>query len=79
MLLEKFSLEASDSDCEVVRRVCEAVSTRAAQLAATGVVTLVKKIGKLSGCTVAIDGTLYKEYPKFDERFVHCHITKPDP
>ena len=55
------------------------MSTRAAQLAATGVVTLVKKIGKLSGCTVAIDGTLYKEYPKFDERFVHCHITKPDP
>lgn len=81
MLLEKFSLEASDSDCEVVRRVCEAVSTRAARLAATGVVTLVKKIDKLSGCTVAVDGTLYKEYPKFDERFVHCHIdfTKPDP
>lgn len=77
MLLEKFSLEASDSDCEVVRRVCEAVSTRAARLAATGVVTLVKKIDK--GCTVAIDGTLYKEYPKFAERFVHCHITNPDP
>ena len=51
-----------------MRRVCEAVSTRAARLAATGVVALVKKIDKLDSCTVAVDGTLYKEHPAFKEK-----------
>ena len=74
LLKDTFAIEASTEDCEVVRRVCEAVSTRAARLAATGVVTLVKKIDKLGGCTVAVDGTLYKEHPKFAERCVHCPL-----
>ena len=30
--------------------------------------TLVKKIDKLSSCTVAVDGTLYKDYSKFQRR-----------
>ena len=35
---------ATDDDCRTVRRVCEAVSTRAARLAAAGVVALVRKV-----------------------------------
>ena len=35
---------ATDEDCRIIRRVCEAVSTRAARLAAAGVVTLVRKV-----------------------------------
>ena len=66
---EDFSIEASDQDCEIIRRVCEAVSTRAARLAASGVVALVKKINKISGCSVAVDGSLYKLHPKFPERY----------
>ena len=35
---------ATDEDCRIIRRVCEAVSTRAARLAAAGVVALVRKV-----------------------------------
>ena len=35
---------ASDDDCRTIRRVCEAVSTRAARLAAAGVIALVRKV-----------------------------------
>ena len=62
-------MEVSLSDCEIVRQVCEAVSTRAARLAGTGVVALVEKIGKISSCTVAVDGSLYKKHPKFSQRY----------
>ena len=51
MFKNHFSIDVSDEDCEVVRRVCEAVSTRAARLAAAGIVALVKKIDKIDGCT----------------------------
>ena len=56
----RFGIEASIKDCEVIRRVCVAVSTRAARLAAAGIVALVKKIKKTDRCTVAVDGSLYK-------------------
>jgi hexokinase len=67
----RFDIEASDQDCEVIRRVCVAVSTRAARLAAAGIVALVKKINKTDtdGCTVAVDGCLYKRNC-FPERHV---------
>ena len=57
-----------------MRRVCEAVSTRAARLAASGIVALVKKINKLDGCSVAVDGSLYKLHPKFPERYDYTTI-----
>ena len=63
-----FSIEASDEDCQSVKRVCAAVSTRAARLAGAGVVALVKKINKLDGCTVAVDGSLYKMHPTFRQK-----------
>ena len=64
----RFFIEVSDQDCEVIHRVCEAVSTRAARLAAVGIIALVKKINKIDGCTVAVDGSLYRQYHKFSER-----------
>ena len=70
LLRDDFSIEASEEDCETVRRVCEAVSTRAARMAAAGMVALVRKIDKLDGCTVAVDGSLYKKHPKFPHRCV---------
>ena len=66
---DRFDIEASDKDCEVIRRVCEAVSTRAARLAAAGIVALVKKINKMDGCTVAVDGSTYKR-DRFPDRYV---------
>ena len=69
MFRSRFDIEVSYQDCEVVRRVCEAVSTRAARLAAAGVVALAKKIKRINGCTVAVDGFLYRQYPTFADRY----------
>ena len=75
ILKEEFSIEASDADCEAVRKVCAAVSTRAARLAAAGIVTVVTKINKLDSCTVAVDGSLYKKHPKFPTRYVQLYYS----
>ena len=64
---DDFSIVASDEDCEIVRRVCAGVSKRAARLVAAGLVALVKKINKLDGCTVAVDGSLYKNHPTIEQ------------
>ena len=69
VLVKDCGLESvSDDDCRAVRRVCEAVSTRAARLAAAGIVTIVRKINKLDKCTVAVDGSLYKFHPQFKHK-----------
>lgn len=70
-----FQMDVSDQDCELVRQVCEAVSTRAARLAGAGIVALVEKIGKIDSCTVAVDGSLYKDHPKFSQRYTHSGHT----
>ena len=66
--MKTLGVEASDADCKLVRRVCEAVTVRAARLAAAGIVALVTKIDKLDKCTVAVDGSLYKLHPWFQHR-----------
>ena len=73
---DRFDIEASHKDCEVIRRVCVAVSTRAARLTAAGIVALVKKIDKMDGCTVAVDGSLYKrdEFP--DKYVLHADMCR---
>ena len=55
----------TEEDRRTIREVCTAVSIRAARLAAAGVVSLVRKIGKVKKCTVAVDGSLYKCHPHF--------------
>ena len=49
-----FQMGVSDQDCELVRQLCEAVSTRAARLAGAGIVALVEKIKKIDNSTVAL-------------------------
>ena len=58
-------------DCEIVRRVCTALSTHSASLATTVIVAPVEKINKLdSNSTVAVEGSLYKMYYDYLERYV---------
>ena len=64
----EFNIDATDTDGEVVRRVCDAVTRRSARLAAAGVVALVRKINKTDCCTVAVDGSLYKQHPTFQAK-----------
>jgi hexokinase len=73
-IFQRFDIEASDRDCEVIRRVCVAVSTRAARLAAAGIVALVEKIGKSDGCTVAVDASLYEQHSQFPERYYNSGL-----
>lgn len=53
-----------EQDLQIVRYVCEHFSTRAARLAAAGVVALVEQMGRKQ-VTVGVDGTVYKLHPHF--------------
>lgn len=70
-------LEANRADCEIVTRVCQAVSRRAAYLSASGIAAVAHKIaendrstgrvaaGETCKITVGVDGTVYKKHPTF--------------
>ena len=69
-VLEELGQEdPSDEDCANVRFVCEAVSRRAAHIAAAGVATLLNKMGE-SHVTVAVDGSVYRFHPHFHDLMV---------
>lgn len=69
-VLEDLGLEeASDEDCANVRYVCEAVSRRAAHIAAAGVACLINKMSR-PHVTVAVDGSVYRFHPHFHDLMV---------
>ncbi|KAK1159372.1 hexokinase-2-like isoform X1 [Acipenser oxyrinchus oxyrinchus] len=72
-ILKSLGLQPSREDCEVVQQVCIAVSTRSAHLCAAGLATIANRIRNKRGLrhfdtTVAVDGTVYNEHPKFSQR-----------
>jgi len=70
-------LEANRADCEIVTRVCQAVSRRAAYMCASGIAAVAHKIaandrasgsvkeGETARITAGVDGTVYKKHPTF--------------
>ncbi|XP_057365081.1 hexokinase type 2-like isoform X1 [Daphnia carinata] len=69
-VLEELGYEdASDEDCANVRYICEAVSRRAAHIAAAGTACLLNKMGK-QHVTVAVDGSVYRFHPHFHDLMV---------
>lgn len=69
-MLEELGYEdASDEDCANVRYICEAVSRRAAHIAAAGVACLLNKMEK-PHVTVAVDGSVYRFHPHFHDLMV---------
>ncbi|TPX33641.1 hexokinase [Synchytrium microbalum] len=60
--------ESTLNDRMIVKRLCYLVGRRSARLASAGIAGLVKKINKLDGCTVAIDGSLFVQYPRYANR-----------
>lgn len=68
LLRQKYEIESSFVDRQVVKYVCQLIGMRAAQLAAAGIATLVRKIDQLDDSTVAVDGSLYAHYPGFEGR-----------
>ncbi|VDM58706.1 unnamed protein product [Angiostrongylus costaricensis] len=64
-ILEDIGVESvSSADCENVAYVCRVVSTRAAQLTAAGIATLLKRTGRRE-VTVGLDGSVYRFHPSF--------------
>lgn len=61
--------QATLFECQVIQDVCNAVSLRAARLAAAGLTTIVRRLDKNS-LTVAVDGSLFKKHPTF-KRFMY--------
>lgn len=55
-------------DRRIVKRICEVVAIRAARLSAIGIAGITSKIGRLHGCTIAIDGSVFERYPHFSNR-----------
>lgn len=69
ILTEDLGLPATPEDCEIVRQVCNAISTRAAQLCGAALATLANRIRIHRGLdhmtiTVGVDGTVYNKYPQ---------------
>ncbi|XP_035213132.1 hexokinase-1-like [Stegodyphus dumicola] len=58
--------EATINDADTVRYVCTAVSIRGALLVSICLASLLKRMDK-DDVTIAIDGSLYKHHPKYDE------------
>ncbi|KAI8997925.1 hypothetical protein BC832DRAFT_535257 [Gaertneriomyces semiglobifer] len=56
------------SDRRMVKHVCELVGIRAARLSAAGIAAILTKTNRLSGCTVAVDGSVFEHYPHFSNR-----------
>ncbi|KAI9279775.1 hexokinase-domain-containing protein [Sporodiniella umbellata] len=56
------------ADRQIVKKICHAVGTRSARIAAchiAGVMTQTKKLGE--ECVIAIDGSLFEFYPDFEK------------
>ncbi|XP_072236486.1 hexokinase HKDC1-like [Leuresthes tenuis] len=69
-ILQKLGLNCNSDDCIIVKKVCGAVSRRAAQLCGAGMAAVVDKIRENRrldhlSVTVGVDGALYKLHPHF--------------
>lgn len=56
--------DATPEECNYVRKICQAVSERAAFLASAGISCLLNRI-ELPRVTVAVDGSLFRFHPHF--------------
>ncbi|XP_062816845.1 hexokinase-4 isoform X2 [Anolis carolinensis] len=73
-ILTSFGLLPSATDCDIVRMVCERVSTRAAQMCSAGLAGVINRMRDSRSeetlkITVGVDGSVYKLHPSFKDRF----------
>ncbi|OCT88688.1 hypothetical protein XELAEV_18017318mg [Xenopus laevis] len=70
-MLSVLGLNPSEQDCVNVQHVCSAVSTRSANLCAAGLAAVATRL-QLNNhnlkITIGVDGSVYKQHPKFSER-----------
>jgi len=58
---------STKEDRKIVKEVCHLVAERAAKLSAVGIAAIIKQIHKEDGCTVAVDGSVFTNYPFFPQ------------
>ncbi|XP_074144577.1 hexokinase-4 isoform X2 [Sminthopsis crassicaudata] len=73
-ILSTLGLLPSTTDCDIVRMVCESVSTRAAQMCSAGLAGVINRMREsrseeVMRITVGVDGSVYKLHPSFKHRF----------
>uniref|UniRef100_A0A4X1UHS2 Hexokinase-4 n=1 Tax=Sus scrofa TaxID=9823 RepID=A0A4X1UHS2_PIG len=72
-ILSTLGLRPSATDCDIVRRACESVSTRAAHMCAAGLAGVINRMREsrsedVMRITVGVDGSVYKLHPRPAER-----------
>ncbi|KAG5210446.1 hypothetical protein JEQ12_015640 [Ovis aries] len=82
-ILSTLGLRPSAADCDIVRRACESVSTRAAHMCAAGLAGVINRMREsrsedVMRITVGVDGSVYKLHPSFKERF-HAIVRRLTP
>jgi len=55
IVLKEHGVDSTIPEREIFKDICTTVTTRAARLAATAILAVVTKIGKMDKCTVAVD------------------------
>lgn len=75
-ILSTLGLRPSATDCDIVRRACESVSTRAARMCAAGLAGVINRMREsrsedVMRITVGVDGSVYKLHPRW-ARSVVC-------
>ena len=68
-ILSTLGLRPSATDCDIVRRACESVSTRAAHMCAAGLAGVINRMREsrsedVMRITVGVDGSVYKLHPR---------------
>ena len=60
-----------------MKDVCSIVSTRAARLTAAGLAAVATRLGKEKDMVVAVDGSVFEKYPRFQDKMkqvpTSCH------
>uniref|UniRef100_A0A286XVC4 Phosphotransferase n=1 Tax=Cavia porcellus TaxID=10141 RepID=A0A286XVC4_CAVPO len=82
-ILSTLGLRPSATDCDIVRRACESVSTRAAHMCSAGLAGVINRMREsrsldMMRITVGVDGSVYKLHPSFKERF-HASVRRLTP
>ncbi|ELK13027.1 Glucokinase [Pteropus alecto] len=82
-ILSTLGLRPSATDCDIVRRACESVSTRAAHMCGAGLAGVINRMREsrsedVMRITVGVDGSVYKLHPSFKERF-HAIVRRLTP
>ncbi|KAK7934411.1 hypothetical protein WMY93_005307 [Mugilogobius chulae] len=87
-ILSSLGLLPSELDCDIVRLVCEVISTRSSHMCGAGLAAVINRMRERRcldtlHITVGIDGSVYKLHPYFRDRFhkvvrdltPHCEIS----